>query len=349
MSNDGRYLYNHNQGLPAQYDYPSYQQPSPAYESAPVSQRPIQTSRTSHSPSQQSAYNTPTSPYQSSYPPSSYMTQPQPQWTADNNWSSYNHQSFHPPPPPHSPFNSGPGRPAQVSPADSPRTFIPTTSSAEVSPPQRHNHTVTTPVSPPIQTKSKRRELVASPPVPAVPPSMMDFSKLLSSYKLILDANNAYHSGQGRQSAMDPATIESLLQAASAGAQMLESAAMLPRTVSEPPVIRAPSKVKEPEEAKDSSAPISSGSSAAKRQKVEDTVQEGQTCLGCNATSTPEWRRGPLGPRTLCNACGLVYAKLLKKRVREGLTPNGSGNRGHDPDDFGSDSDEDDEYDRRSD
>jgi len=25
------------------------------------------------------------------------------------------------------------------------------------------------------------------------------------------------------------------------------------------------------------------------------TSQEGQTCLGCHATSTPEWRRGPLG------------------------------------------------------
>jgi hypothetical protein len=46
-------------------------------------------------------------------------------------------------------------------------------------------------------------------------------------------------------------------------------------------------------------------------------VPEGQTCLGCNATSTPEWRRGPLGPRTLCNACGLVYAKLIKKRKRD--------------------------------
>lgn len=47
-------------------------------------------------------------------------------------------------------------------------------------------------------------------------------------------------------------------------------------------------------------------------QKMEDGVQEGQTCLGCSATSTPEWRRGPMGPRTLCNACGLVYAKLVR-------------------------------------
>ncbi len=40
-----------------------------------------------------------------------------------------------------------------------------------------------------------------------------------------------------------------------------------------------------------------------------------QVCLGCSATSTPEWRRGPMGPRTLCNACGLVYAKMMKKRI----------------------------------
>lgn len=68
-------------------------------------------------------------------------------------------------------------------------------------------------------------------------------------------------------------------------------------------------------------------------QKGDEHAQEGQTCLGCNATSTPEWRRGPLGkhsghlipgcmcvdsvnkgPRTLCNACGLVYAKLVRHR-----------------------------------
>ena len=41
-------------------------------------------------------------------------------------------------------------------------------------------------------------------------------------------------------------------------------------------------------------------------QKTEDTpVQEGQTCLGCNATSTPEWRRGPMG-----ESLGLLHYRL---------------------------------------
>jgi len=32
-------------------------------------------------------------------------------------------------------------------------------------------------------------------------------------------------------------------------------------------------------------------------------------CYGCDATESPEWRRGPEGMRTLCNSCGLQYAK----------------------------------------
>ncbi|KAF8976561.1 hypothetical protein BGZ46_008158 [Entomortierella lignicola] len=37
-------------------------------------------------------------------------------------------------------------------------------------------------------------------------------------------------------------------------------------------------------------------------------------CLSCDTSDTPEWRRGPDGARTLCNACGLHYAKLLKRQ-----------------------------------
>ncbi|KMU75874.1 NsdD [Coccidioides immitis RMSCC 3703] len=36
-------------------------------------------------------------------------------------------------------------------------------------------------------------------------------------------------------------------------------------------------------------------------------------CHSCNRSETPEWRRGPDGARTLCNACGLHFAKLSRK------------------------------------
>lgn len=37
-------------------------------------------------------------------------------------------------------------------------------------------------------------------------------------------------------------------------------------------------------------------------------------CHRCGTTETPEWRRGPNGLRTLCNACGLFHAKLVKRK-----------------------------------
>lgn len=30
-------------------------------------------------------------------------------------------------------------------------------------------------------------------------------------------------------------------------------------------------------------------------------------CAHCQSTKTPQWREGPLGPKTLCNACGVRY------------------------------------------
>ncbi|KAF0540273.1 sexual development transcription factor nsdd [Gigaspora margarita] len=38
-------------------------------------------------------------------------------------------------------------------------------------------------------------------------------------------------------------------------------------------------------------------------------------CHSCNISETPEWRRGPDGARTLCNACGLHFAKITRKRA----------------------------------
>ncbi|KAH7335465.1 hypothetical protein B0J17DRAFT_719992 [Rhizoctonia solani] len=72
------------------------------------------------------------------------------------------------------------------------------------------------------------------------------------------------------------------------------------------------------------------GRSESNPTKKKKRERKGATqCASCHATSTPEWRRGPLGPRTLCNACGLVYAKLMKKRAKEEekLSPGGSPRR----------------------
>ena len=40
-------------------------------------------------------------------------------------------------------------------------------------------------------------------------------------------------------------------------------------------------------------------------------------CRQCGSTATPEWRRGPEGPRTLCNACGLRYLKVKKMKEEQ--------------------------------
>jgi len=57
-----------------------------------------------------------------------------------------------------------------------------------------------------------------------------------------------------------------------------------------------------------------------RRRRTVFATKRNLRCHMCNATETPEWRRGPDGDHTLCNACGLHYAKTLKKerRAREG-------------------------------
>lgn len=41
------------------------------------------------------------------------------------------------------------------------------------------------------------------------------------------------------------------------------------------------------------------------------------TCLKCGTHQTPQWRMGPDGPRTMCNACGVKYKKELKEREKK--------------------------------
>ncbi|CAI2169106.1 9138_t:CDS:2 [Funneliformis geosporum] len=62
----------------------------------------------------------------------------------------------------------------------------------------------------------------------------------------------------------------------------------------------------------------SSGISPARpkyRKRTKRPAPPGR-CHSCNIQETPEWRRGPDGARTLCNACGLHFAKLTRKRAQ---------------------------------
>ncbi|KAJ3414336.1 blue light receptor [Chytridiales sp. JEL 0842] len=53
----------------------------------------------------------------------------------------------------------------------------------------------------------------------------------------------------------------------------------------------------------------------AKRKKIKVPPEE-LFCRQCGTTQSPEWRKGPLGPKTLCNACGLAYSKKIQKEKK---------------------------------
>ncbi|XVF74523.1 hypothetical protein PTKIN_Ptkin13bG0117200 [Pterospermum kingtungense] len=52
--------------------------------------------------------------------------------------------------------------------------------------------------------------------------------------------------------------------------------------------------------------PKSSGQKKRENPNV-NSESSGRKCLHCAAEKTPQWRTGPLGPKTLCNACGVRY------------------------------------------
>jgi len=45
----------------------------------------------------------------------------------------------------------------------------------------------------------------------------------------------------------------------------------------------------------------------------DEEDQGAPSCTTCGATQTPQWREGPLGPKTLCNACGVKYYRTHKR------------------------------------
>ncbi|TBU47529.1 hypothetical protein BD309DRAFT_988001 [Dichomitus squalens] len=391
MASDSRYMY-HPQEVPPAPSYPYASYPGPPYENGQYAQGSSRPPVRSPPPAQPVQHAPPPAPYngapppyppQPGYPPPGYGPPPQhAQWSGE--WNQYG-VPYQPPPqqgqPPYPPPTSArpdvsPGtsnddrRYQQAPPRAEPRR-------TEERPPQRPE--AAPPPSAPVRKTREEPPAPAPAPAPAPPPPVpipasqgppppqapqapppltaspigIDFVKLVESYRLILDTASTIQYEAPTRPSPPPEALERMFQAAAYGAQVLDVASK--RVAPEPP---RPPVDRPPEEAE--------RDAGGGRQSENPPATEGQTCLGCSATSTPEWRRGPMGPRTLCNACGLVYAKLIKKRNRDGTgrgrgkNQNNNQNAGQNAhqavaDDAGaqSSSDDDDSYgsqqDRRSD
>ncbi|KAJ9513724.1 hypothetical protein QJQ45_015474 [Haematococcus lacustris] len=105
--------------------------------------------------------------------------------------------------------------------------------------------------------------------------------------------------------------------------QLFDSTLTAPLPLLEPPPAAPPKQVPRPTPAPAASAGGGGGGggSGSRRQVT------GRVCVECGATSTPQWREGPKGPKTLCNACGVRYGRI-KHRLLKKTGGSSSGGRG---------------------
>jgi hypothetical protein len=50
-----------------------------------------------------------------------------------------------------------------------------------------------------------------------------------------------------------------------------------------------------------------SATMSSKGRKKNQDIAQPWRCMHCQTQRTPQWRTGPMGPKTLCNACGVRY------------------------------------------
>lgn len=59
------------------------------------------------------------------------------------------------------------------------------------------------------------------------------------------------------------------------------------------------------------------------RRRKEKPISKRRCCSHCQSEKTPQWRAGPLGPKSLCNACGVRYKSgRLLPEYRPAASPN---------------------------
>eukprot|EP00013_Stygamoeba_regulata_P023545 CAMPEP_0177665920 /NCGR_PEP_ID=MMETSP0447-20121125/21309_1 /TAXON_ID=0 /ORGANISM="Stygamoeba regulata, Strain BSH-02190019" /LENGTH=803 /DNA_ID=CAMNT_0019172041 /DNA_START=32 /DNA_END=2440 /DNA_ORIENTATION=+ len=69
-----------------------------------------------------------------------------------------------------------------------------------------------------------------------------------------------------------------------------------------------------------SNSSSSSNSTPTRTSQPKVRRREG-LCTNCEATESPMWRSGPAGRGTLCNACGLMYARIRRQCMTAGTSP----------------------------
>lgn len=68
--------------------------------------------------------------------------------------------------------------------------------------------------------------------------------------------------------------------------------------------------------------PIDKESRHTSEKKKKQKIADEYVCTDCGTLDSPEWRKGPKGPKTLCNACGLRWAKFVLFLYHIPVTPN---------------------------
>ena len=56
--------------------------------------------------------------------------------------------------------------------------------------------------------------------------------------------------------------------------------------------------------------------------KYVKTEKKIKICENCGVDRSPEWRRGPSGHKTLCNACGLRYSRTINRYLNQQRAKN---------------------------
>ncbi|TVU35642.1 hypothetical protein EJB05_17551, partial [Eragrostis curvula] len=69
----------------------------------------------------------------------------------------------------------------------------------------------------------------------------------------------------------------------------------------------------------DAAAGCNSGRQESRAEPASNA--SARRCANCDTTSTPLWRNGPRGPKSLCNACGIRYKKEERRAAAAAVTP----------------------------